>query len=513
MRDDLSIIENDFETIWTEIKNRKSKNFLCGCIYRHLSTDINNLIDHISSILRTVQKENKQIVIMGDFNINLLNYDSHSETNDFINIMVSNHLLPHILHPTRVTDHSATIIDNIFSNNLELATLSGNILTNISDHFPQFLILVNTNIDHKECSLYQYDYSKFNEQTFLNEFKNHSWDHLSTDNSDLNSKFNDFYEKVYTAVIEHAPLKKVNKKQLKLKTKPWVNPYIQKRIKYRDKLLRKLRKSHSKKTEELYKKFRNRVVIDNRKSKIDYPNTYFQSNQSNMKNLWSGIKSIINTKSQNTIQNISQLIVNGESIHDPQKMANGFNNYFTNVSHQVCSEIPRTKKSPFDFLNNRANNSFFILPITHNEIEDIITSFKNGKSTGPFSIPIKLLKLIKTEISKPLAIIFNESILLGIFPDKLKYAKVIPIHKKGSQTDPSNYRPISLLSVFSKILEKLMFKRLYNYLDSTNIFYPLQFGCRQNHSTNHALISMTESIRNTIDNGKFGCGVFIEMKF
>ena len=311
-----------------------------------------------------------------------------------------------------------------------------------------------------------------NLKTFLSEFKNLSWDHLSTDNPDLNSKFNDFYEKVYTAVIEHAPLKKVNKKQLKLKTKPWVNPYIQKLIKYREKLLRKLPKSHSKKTEELYRKFRNRVVSENRKSKIDYFNTYFQSNQSNMKNLWSGIKSIINTKSQNTIQNISRLIVNGESIHDSQKMANEFNNYFTNVSHQVCSEIPRTKKSPLDFLNNRANNSFFILPIKHNEIEDIITSFKNGKSTGPFSIPIKLLKLIKTEISKPLAIIFNESILLGIFPDKLKYAKVIPIHKKGSQTDPSNYRPISLLSVFSKILDKLMFKRLYNYLDSTNIFYP-----------------------------------------
>ena len=143
-------------------------------------------------------------------------------------IMVSNHLLPHILHPTRVTDHSATITDNIFSNNIELDTLSGNILTNISDHFPQFLILENTNTHYKDCSLYRYDYSKFNEQTFLNEFNNLSWDHLSTNNSDLTSKFNDFYENIYTVVIEHAPLKKANKKQLKLKTKPWVNPHIQK---------------------------------------------------------------------------------------------------------------------------------------------------------------------------------------------------------------------------------------------------------------------------------------------
>ena len=107
---------------------------------------------------------------------------------------------------------------------------------------------------------------------------------------------------------------------------------------------------------------------------------------------------------------------------------------------------------------------------------------------------------------------FNQSIILGIFPDKLKYAKVIPIHKKGSPTDPSNYRPISLLSIFSKIFEKLMHKRLYEFLDKMNIFYSLQFGFRKKHSTNHALISMTESIRNTIDNGKFGCGVFIDLK-
>ena len=125
-------------------------------------------------------------------------------------------------------------------------------------------------------------------------------------------------------------------------------------------------------------------------------------------------------------------------------------------------------------------NSFFISPVTHSEIEDIIISLKNGKSTGPFRIPVKLLKLVKSNISRPLACIFNESITLGIFPDKFKRAKVIPIHKKGAHTDPSNYRPISLLSVFGKLFEKLMFKRLYEYLDNLNIFYPLQFGFREN---------------------------------
>ena len=91
-------------------------------------------------------------------------------------------------------------------------------------------------------------------------------------------------------------------------------------------------------------------------------------------------------------------------------------------------------------------------------------------------------------------------------------AKVTPVFKKGSRQDKDNYRPISVLSIFSKIFEKAMFKHLYSYLESRNILYPLQFGSRQKCSTNHALIQITESIRNSIDNNKFGCGMFIDLK-
>ena len=139
VRDDLSVIEDYYETIWIETNNHKSKNLLCCCLYRQPSSDITNFNNHISSILQKVQKENKSQLIMGD--INLVNYDSHPETNGFINLMVSHYLLPHILHPVRVTDHLAAIIDNIFFNTLELDTLSGNLLTKTSDHFRQFLVI------------------------------------------------------------------------------------------------------------------------------------------------------------------------------------------------------------------------------------------------------------------------------------------------------------------------------------------------------------------------------------
>ena len=270
---------------------------------------------------------------MGDFNINLYNYCSHTETNDFINLMVSNYLLPHILHPTRVTDHSATSIDNISSNNCELDTLSGNLLCQISDHFPQFLIIKNVTVDYRNCSLFHYDYSKFNEQSFINDFEELLGEDINDADLNLNGKFDNFYEKVHTTVIQHAPLKKVNQKHLKLRATPWVNPHIQKLINYRDKLLHKLRKSHSKGTEELYKKFRNRVVGGNQTSKKKYFETYFQTNKSNMKSLWAGINSIINSKSRKSVQNISRRAVNSKTYSDPQKMASIFNNFFFNVSN------------------------------------------------------------------------------------------------------------------------------------------------------------------------------------
>ena len=109
-----------------------------------------------------------------------------------------------------------------------------------------------------------------------------------------------------------------------------------------------------------------------------------------MKSLWAGVNSIINSKSRKSVQNISQLVVNGKTYSDPQKMVSIFNNFFVNVSIQVCSEIPRTKKSPLEYLMKRNSSSFFIKPIPHIETEEIISSFRNGKSTGPCSVPVKL---------------------------------------------------------------------------------------------------------------------------
>ena len=158
--------------------------------------------------MQKISKENKLLFLIGDFNVNLLNYESHIDTNDFINTMISRYLLPYILHPTRVTDHSETVIDNIFSNNTSHEIISGNIISQISDHFPQFTILNHVTINYKTCSYAKRDLSNFDEQKFINGFASLDTDFLQDTNHSLNSKFGMFFQTVSDYVDKHAPLKK-----------------------------------------------------------------------------------------------------------------------------------------------------------------------------------------------------------------------------------------------------------------------------------------------------------------
>ena len=166
--------------------------------------------------------------------------------------------------------------------------------------------------------------------------------------------------------------------------------------------------------------------------------------------------------------------------------ANCHNDFFVNVGQNIDKDIPVNNKSPDSFLKSRNNFNFLITFVTNVELIDIIKSLDCNKSNGPSSIPTKLLLLIPDLIVFPLCKIINISFEKGIFPETIKLASVIAIFKKGSTQDVNNYCPISLLSVFDKIIEKLMYSRLYKFLDDHNILYDLQHGFRKNKSTIHS---------------------------
>ena len=225
--------------------------------------------------------------------------------------MISYSLLPYILHPTRVTDYSSTVIDNIFSNITDCESKSGNILCDISDHFPQFIVLEKSIVNYNACSFVKRDFSNFNENSFVHDYL--SLDQVYTQhNNDTNvdNMFNLFYENLSNTVNKHVPTRKMTRKDIKLHIKPWINQKIVKLIKYRDRLKRKFKRRPTIENEYLYKKFKNRVVNELKVSRAAYHQRYFQSHKDNMKKLWSDIRSIINVK-QNCGFQVSQLMVEG----------------------------------------------------------------------------------------------------------------------------------------------------------------------------------------------------------
>ena len=141
-----------------------------------------------------------------------------------------------------------------------------------------------------------------------------------------------------------------------------------------------------------------------------------------------------------------------------------------------------------------------------------ISTISKNKSTGPNSIPTKLLHELKYIISKQLSNLVNLAFVTGTFPDLFKLAKVIPVYKKGDPLLSNNYRPISLLSNIGKLIEKLVHTRIYNFFEKIDCLYNQQFGFRASHSTNDALIQITETIRTSLDKGQFSCGVFLDFQ-
>ena len=175
-----------------------------------------------------------------------------------------------------------------------------------------------------------------------------------------------------------------------------------------------------------------------------------------MKNTWRGIRSI-NSFQKTTNDSPKRISLEEHTVTDPHTIANTFNSFSSSLAAEVQSEVSFSYKRLFEYLPplNTNQDSVFISPCTKEEIIEIISNFKPKKSTGPNGIPTKILKLVTDDICEHLSIIFNASFATRIFPEKLKFAKVIPIHKKDPKLKCSSYRPISLLSNIDKILTKI----------------------------------------------------------
>ena len=175
---------------------------------------------------------------------------------------------------------------------------------------------------------------------------------------------------------------------------------------------------------------------------------------------------------------IDELTVDGLRITQPHAIANSLGHYFANVGETYAKKIPSPKHSVDEYIRLIHENvdSLYFCPTTEREIINIISKLPNKVSSGYDKINNNLLKEIKQEIVNLLTDLFNKSMSQGEFPKAMKMSKVVPLHKGKSREMPENYRPISLLITISKVLEKLVYKRVYNYLHANGSIYSSQYG-------------------------------------
>ena len=230
-----------------------------------------------------------------------------------------------------------------------------------------------------------------------------------------------------------------------------------------------------------------------------------------MNKVWQGIKEIININKKTT-QNIQNINNDGKLITNHKNIANNFNEFFCDIPKRIEKKIRETRRKYQDYLLNPVVDTFHLDPVNPEEVQSYIKTLKKNKSIGHSSIPNKLFKQFKKPLTEPLRLLINLTFTEGKFPAILKMGKIFPVHKKGSKTELTNYRPISLLSNISKIIEKMVHDRLYIFFEQNKAFYNYQFGFRNNHSTNHALIEIIEQIRNACNRNLYIYGVYLDLQ-
>ena len=484
------------ESYWIELNTESGPNTIIGVVYRHPSGKCDKFIDRLESNLKKIKKENKKTVICGDFNFNLLNFDKDKNVNQFLCTMLDYGFQPCITEPTRITNsNKPSLVDNIFTNTFD-NPVSGNILEQISyDHLPNFTVLDDIKNkkpsptfkrDKRNIDIAKFQSDLVDEDLLVNLF--------NAENTD--TAYNMFLEKYCKVLDKHAPLKKLSKKERKREHKPWITLGLIKSISKKRSLFKQLKKLKlkNKNTDEVYSKYKyynSTIKKLKTKCKRDYYQNYFNNHASNSKKVWTGINRLLNRgrKKQGTI-----FLEENGLISDPLKVANKFNDYYLNVADKLCEKIPQKNNKFQDYLKNPNKNKLTLKETTPDEVYKIISDLDGKKSSDIYNISPDVVKLNAQIISQILTIIFNISIKEGCFPTAMKSAKINPIHKGDSVLLVGNYRPISLLPIFSKIFERLIYNRIVAFITENKILSELQFGFQKNKSTEQAVTSIVSSL-------------------
>ena len=423
-------------------------------------------------------------ILDGYLNVDLFNPRSDSAISDLCLVLNSFNFIPTIDKPTRVTDTSSTLIDHIwvnFANSYSSFVFS----SFMSDHFPVGIIFDKLKASDVVTLSFR-DYSVDNISSFQNSFPA----------SCQAFQFHPADPEIYIDEVKQLTLCEINKyfpvrvKTIKLHklSKPWINADLRSKIKMKHILIKHFKRGviSWKTVKEFTKNLQYQIGI----ARNDYFKKAFIAAKTNIKKTWRLINQCLEKKRESKI---SKLVIDDRVVSSPQEIANQLNSYFVSVAESIHSSIPRVDNV---FLNNipHISNSIFLSPSTPFEVLPLIKNLKNIATTNE-EIPARVLKWSPDCFSKLISDGFNLMLQSGSFPDCLKIARVVPLSKDSrNNTQPSNYRPISLLPIISKIYEKLLASRFVSFLESNNVINPRQYGFLKGKDTTLACLDLINAI-------------------
>ena len=506
--DELCVIHSYIESLCIEIQFENECYFVC-LIYRRPGSDFDQFMLSYNHIICNTRRKN--CLIFGDFNLDLLRYETSNIVESFVHSNFENSFYSVVNKPTRVTSHSATVIDHIWCNFVNNSFVSGVLLTEFSDHFAPFMrIMVDTEVREPNGLSYYRDWSKLEDGNFISRLLVEMQKFNFSVIYDVDISLNNLLHTIADTIDAICPMKCLNFEYDKIEPKPWITIPIRQLIKVRNKLYSKYCKKPITYGDS-YRSCRNRLNNMIRNSKKNYYQNILKINRSDCRKTWKIINNLLNRNPQQ--DRFKQIFDGVQLTSNAEEISGVFNNHFINTPINIANSLVSDSNLNFrNFLSGNYPQSMFIRPLTPSNLINITKSLKNTSSGGYLDLPSKVIKFIIEDISVPLSIIFNKCINDGYFPDKLKVAQVIPIYKAGDPTRPNNFRPISILTIFSKIFEKHIYNELLIYIEQNNVINDQQCGFRKGVSTNIAIAKFIKEVICGLNENKYGIGIFLDLQ-
>lgn len=483
-------------------------------LYRPPKSSIKKFLSKLEDLLFRIYRQNinKRIILCGDLNI-----DFSSDTIEkqlLVNTLNSYSLENKLNDFTHYTPNTATAIDYVISHTNMLLTVA-NTEPGLSDHYAQIIQLKLKDVINLENTITckGRNYSPENYIYFNNRLTAEKWLEIN-DSNDVNTNYMMFLKTFLLLFEESFPItiKQYNLKHNRLASKPeWISQGIINSSK-KLKLLYRLNKQITDPRFTIYyinyRKIYRKVVKVAKKKHISNKITKCINKP---KEVWQIINNILGNKTIKKKEKIS-IKINDNTITVAKEIANIINTHYVNISSKLnISNDPPITYEQTDSSTTKCKEQFVLHQTDEKEIHKAISSLKNKRSQDIHGLSNMLLKVCGKNILQPLKTIINQSLKTGIFPDKMKVAKILPIFKKGDKHKIENYRPISLLPAFSKVFEKILHNRLSTFLEKNKLICTQQSGFQKNKSTMTAVFQVTKAISEALDKGNHVYGIFCDL--